>query len=132
MRRLFAPFVAATILVAAADDPRTIVNRATSAVRADSAARLTSEWRRAANRGAGLDAQGQSGELVAELFRTALARARVLGDSTDAGEAFFRLGSLLMPMGNNASGLAYVDSALLMLPASAPGLRAAARCRRAQ
>ena len=177
MRRLLAPFVAAAALVAAADDPRAIVSRATSAVRADTAARLTSEWRRAANRdailglatierltydyvaaerhyrslfiadstrpdrhdvlarlglGAGLDARGQSGEPVADLFRTALGRARVLGDSTDVGEALFRLGSLLMPMGNNANGLAYVDSALLMLPASARGLRATARCRRSQ
>ena len=82
--------------------------------------------------GMGMDAQGLGGEPVIGLFRSALRHARALGDSTDTGEALFRLGSLLMPMGNTGPGLAYVDSALRILPASARGLRATARCRRAQ
>ena len=182
MHRLLALLFAAAAIAAAAEDPRAIVERATKAVRADSARTMASQWRTAAARpdstrdailglatierltydydaaerhyrslfipdstradrydvharlglGIGLDAQGQGGEPVADLFRTALRRARMLGDSTDTGEALFRLGSLLMPMGNTGPGLAYVDTALRTLPASARGLRATARCRRAQ
>src|SRR5687768_14156485 len=136
MHRTLVSLIVAALLASAADDPRAIVSRATSAVRADTAARITAEWRSTVARdansrdamlglatierltydydaaerhyralfiadstrpdrhdvlarlglGIGLEAQGQSGAPVAELFRTALARARLLGDSTDGGE----------------------------------------------
>jgi tetratricopeptide (TPR) repeat protein len=82
--------------------------------------------------GIGLEAQGESGERVDTLYRRALVIARTIGDSTDIGEALYRIGSLLAPYGGNAAGLAYLDSAVMMLPSSAPHLRAIARCRRAQ
>ena len=82
--------------------------------------------------GLGLEAQGESGERVADLYRRALTVARTVGDSTDVGESLLRIGSLLAPLGGTGPGLAYLDSAVLMLPASAAGLRATARCRRAQ
>lgn len=82
--------------------------------------------------GQALDAQGESGDRVADLFRRSLAAARLAGDSTDVGEAYFRLGSLLAPLGGTGPGLAYLDSAVQTLPPAAAGLRAAARCRRAQ
>ena len=69
------------------------------------------------------EAQGESGERVDTLYRRALAVARVIGDSTDIGEALYRIGSLLAPYGGNAAGLAYLDSAVLTLPSSAAGLK---------
>ena len=78
------------------------------------------------------ETQGEGGDEVAELYRTALAGARAIGDSTAIGEALLRIGSLLAPMGGAGPGRAYLDSAVRALPASADGLRAEARCRRSQ
>lgn len=82
--------------------------------------------------GLALEAQGQGGDAVDVLYRRALAAARIVGDTTDVGEALLRVGSLALPLAGAGPGLAYVDSALRVLPASAKALRATARCRRAQ
>ena len=82
--------------------------------------------------GVARETQGKGGNEVAELYRTALAAARALGDSVAVGEALLRIGSLLAPMGGAGPGRAYLDSAVRALPASAAGLRAEARCRRSQ
>ena len=82
--------------------------------------------------GMALETQGKSGDEVTNLYRDALAGARAMRDSTSTGEALLRIGSLLAPLGGAGPGLAYLDSAVLTLPASAAGIRAEARCRRAQ
>ena len=166
----------------AQDDPRTIVDVASAAVRSGTHEPLAAGWRRLSSRpdsgrdailglatierltydydaaerhyrelfvadgaaadrhdilariglGTGLEMQGEGGDRVAALYRQALASARALRDTTSAGDALFRLGSLLAPSGGNGPGLAYLDSAIATLPSSARALRANAMCRRAQ
>ena len=48
------------------------------------------------------------------------------------GAALFWTGSVLAPLRGGAVGLAYIDTALRVLPDSALDLLATARCRRAQ
>ena len=79
-----------------------------------------------------MEAQGQSGARVFALYHPALADARALGDTLAEGEALYRIGYLLAPFAGAGPSLVYLDSALRALPAEADGLRAAARCRRAQ
>lgn len=81
----------------------------------------------------GLESQGQSGTRVLDLYRTALAHARELGDPVLEGAVLFRIGSLLAPFAGAGPALAYLDSAMQALPpVAAPDIRANVRCRRAQ
>ena len=82
--------------------------------------------------GLALEMQGRSGPDVGDLYRRALVEARAVGHTTDVGEALLRIGSYLLPFGGTANGIAYIDSALRVLPPGAQDLRATARCRRAQ
>ena len=79
----------------------------------------------------GKDAQGQMHQRE-ELLRAARAGARALGDAAAEGEALLWLAHSLAPVYGGAFALAHADSALRVLPAADGGLRAAARCRRAQ